>query len=139
MAPNTQRNYRDRYEHDIKPRIGKMKITDVKAMHFQQIINAMDGRYASSTIYQTYICMGSMLKSAMMKDIIPKQPLNGVVMPKVKKRGVIHFLTIDEQNRFVEAAKKTRNAPQFLLVLQTGLRTGELHRLRQCQDFASFP
>ena len=66
-----------------------MKITDVKAMHCQQIINAMDGRYATSTIYQTYICMGSMLKSAMMNDIIPKQPLNGVVMPKVKKRGVI--------------------------------------------------
>ena len=136
LAPNTQRNYHDRYERDIKPRIGKMKITDVKALHCQQIINAMDGRYASSTIYQTYICMGSMLKSAMMNDIIPKQPLNGVVMPKVKKRGVIHFLTIDEQNRFVEAAKKTRNAPQFLLVLQTGLRTGELIGLTwDCVDF----
>ena len=107
LAPNTQRNYRDRYERDITPRIGKMKITDVKAMHCQQIINAMDGRYATSTIYQTYICMDSMLKSAMMNDTIPKQPLNGVVMPKVKKRGAIHFLTINEQNRFVEAAKKT--------------------------------
>ncbi len=136
LAPNTQRNYRDRYERDIKPRIGKMRITDVRAMHCQQIINDMDGRYSTGTIYQTYICMGSMLKSAMQNDIIPKQPLNGVVMPRVKKKSAIHFLTVEEQERFVAAAKKTRNASQFLLVLQTGLRTGELIGLTwDCVDF----
>ena len=42
-----------------------------------------------------------MLKSAMMNDIIPRQPLNGVMMPRVKKKNEIHFLTLDEQNRSV--------------------------------------
>lgn len=136
LSPNTQRNYRDRYSRDIQPIIGRKLIRDIKPMHCQQIINEMDGRYAAGTIYQTYICLGSMLKSAVMNDIIPKQPMNGVMMPKFKKRKDIHFLTVEEQARFEEAAKNTRNWPQFRLVLQTGLRTGELIGLTwDCVDF----
>ena len=33
LAHNTIRNYRERYEANIKPVIGKMQIADVKAMH----------------------------------------------------------------------------------------------------------
>ena len=33
LAPNTKRNYRERYEHNVKPVIGKMRLTDVKPMH----------------------------------------------------------------------------------------------------------
>lgn len=136
LSPNTQRNYRDRYSRDIKPFIGNKLIRDIKPMHCQQIINEMDKKYAAGTIYQTYICLGSMLKSAMMNDVIPKQPMNGVMMPKFKKRKDIHFLTVEEQARFEEAAKHTRNWPQFRLVLQTGLRTGELIGLTwDCVDF----
>jgi len=136
LSPNTQRNYRDRYMNDIKDFIGEMRIVDVKPMHCQHIINAMEGRYATSTIYQTYICLGAMLKSALVNDIILKQPMEGVVMPKVLRRKTIHFLTLDEQARFEEAAKRTRNWPQFCLVLQTGLRTGELIGLTwDCIDF----
>ena len=32
LAPNTLRNYRERYEHNIKPVIGHMKIANVKPM-----------------------------------------------------------------------------------------------------------
>jgi len=136
LSPNTQRNYRDRYSRDIKPIIGDKKIRDIKPMHCQQVINEMDGKYAAGTIYQTYICLGSMLKSAMMNDIIPKQPMNGVMMPKLRKRKDIHFLTVEEQQRFEAVARQTRNWPQFCLVLQTGLRTGELIGLTwDCVDF----
>ena len=37
LAPNTIRNYRERYEHNIRPVIGKLKITDVKPMHCTKI------------------------------------------------------------------------------------------------------
>jgi len=33
LAPNTKRNYRERYEYNVKPVIGKMRLTDVKPMH----------------------------------------------------------------------------------------------------------
>lgn len=81
LSPNTQRNYRDRYERDIKPKIGKMIISDVKPLHCQKIFNDMEDKYASGTIYQTYICLGSMMKSALQNGIIERHPMNGVVMP----------------------------------------------------------
>lgn len=136
LSPNTQRNYRERYSRNIVQFIGKMPVKNVKAMHCQQIMNAMEDDYAAGTVYQTYICLGSMLRSAVQNDIIPKHPMDGVMMPRIKKKDEIHFLTVEEQMKFVEAAKQTRNAPQFLLILETGLRTGELIGLtKDCVDF----
>ena len=36
------------------------------------------------------------------------------------------FLTVDEQKRFLEIAKRSHNYYQYALILETGLRTGEL-------------
>ena len=54
-APNTVRNYRERYEHNIQPFIGSMLLRDVKQIDCQRILNAMEDDYAGSTIRQTYM------------------------------------------------------------------------------------
>ena len=127
LAPNTLRNYRERYKFNIQPIIGKMQLTDVKPMHCKIVLNQMDKDYAGSTIRQTYICMGTMLKSALMNDLIPKHPMNGVRYTKpVRAKSDIKFLTIDEQKRFLEVAKRSHNYYQYALILETGLRTGEM-------------
>lgn len=82
LAPNTLRNYRERYKHNIQPVIGKMRITDAKQMHCKAILNRMHDDYAESTIRQVYIIMGALFKSALMNDVIPKQPMNGVLCTK---------------------------------------------------------
>ena len=125
-SPNTQRNYRDRYKSNIQPVIGDMPIEDVRVMHCQKVINNMVDKYAQGTIYQTYICMGGMLKSAVQNGIISKHPMDGLVMPRGKRKKDVHFLTIEEQEKFIRAASKTHNSAQFKLLLNTGLRTGEL-------------
>lgn len=38
----------------------------------------------------------------------------------------IHFLTVDEQQRFLEVAKRSHNYNRYALILETGLRTGEM-------------
>ena len=38
----------------------------------------------------------------------------------------IRFLTIEEQEKFLEAAKRSHNYAQYALILETGLRTGEM-------------
>ena len=42
LAPNTQRNYRERYRHNIQPVIGKMLLANVKPMHCKKIFNLME-------------------------------------------------------------------------------------------------
>ncbi len=127
LAPNTKRNYLERYKHNIQPVIGTMRISDVKPMHCKVVLNRMDATYAGSTIRQTYITMGTMLRSAVMNDIISKHPMDGVRYTKpVRAVDDIKYLTIEEQAAFLEAAKRSHNYAQYALLLETGLRTSEM-------------
>ena len=126
-APNTLRNYRERYEHNVQPFIGSMLLRDVKPMDCQMILNAMEDDYAGSTIRQTYMTMGTFFKSAKDNGFIDRHPMDGVRYTKpVRAVDDIHFLTVDEQKRFLEAAKGSHNYAQYALILETGLRTGEM-------------
>ncbi|MFR0069190.1 MAG: tyrosine-type recombinase/integrase [Faecalibacterium prausnitzii] len=126
-APNTVRNYRERYEHNIQPFIGSMLLRDVKQIDCQRILNAMEDDYAGSTIRQTYMTMGTFFKSAKDNGFIDRHPMDGVRYTKpVRAVDDIHFLTVDEQKRFLEAAKGSHNYAQYALILETGLRTGEM-------------
>ena len=127
LAPNTRRNYKERYEHNIQPVIGRIKLSDVKPLHCKMVLNTMDMDYAGSTIRQAYITMGTMLKSALMNDLIAKHPMNGVRYTKpVRAASDIKFLTVAEQEKFLETAKRSHNYYQYALILETGLRTGEM-------------
>lgn len=127
LAPNTIRNYRERYVHNVKQSIGKMLIGDVKPLHCKMILNKMSIGYAGSTIKQTYIMMGVLFKSALMNDVISKHPMNNVTFSKpIRASNDIHYLTVSEQRRFLEAARRSHNYNQYALILETGLRTGEM-------------
>ena len=124
LAPNTLRNYRERYKQNIQPIIGKMLLSDVKPMHCKKVLLSMDADYAGSTIRQTYI---TMVKAAKMNDLITKHPMDGVRFTKpVRAVNDIKCLTTDEQQKFMEAAKRSHNYAQYALILETGLRTGEV-------------
>ena len=127
LAPNTRRNYRERYKRNIQPVLGKMRLVDVKPMYCKIVLNRMEATYAGSTIRQTYIAMGTMFKSAVMNDLINKHPMDGVRFNKpVRAVDDIHFLTVEEQEKFLEVAKRSHNYHQYALILETGLRTGEV-------------
>ena len=127
LAPNTLRNYRERYKQNIQPIIGKMLLSDVKPMHCKKVLLSMDADYAGATIRQTYITMGTLFKAAKMNDLIYKHPMDGVRYTKpVRAADDIHFLTREEQRKFLEAARRSHNYNQYALILETGLRTGEV-------------
>lgn len=127
LAPNTRRNYRERYKHNIQPVIGGMQMAEVKPMHCKMVLNRMEESYAGSTIRQAYIAMGTMFRSALMNDLIAKHPMDGVRYTKpVRAVDDIKFLTVEEQQKFLQVAKRSHNYSQYALILETGLRTGEL-------------
>ncbi len=127
LSPNTRRNYKERYEKNVKPTIGKMCMSDVKPMHCKMILNNMMAVYAGSTIRQTYIAMGTMFRAAVMNDVISKHPMDGVRYTKPVKAASDHrVLSIEEQRKFLEVAKTSHNYYQYALILETGLRTGEM-------------
>ena len=107
--------------------IGKMLIANVKPMHCKKVFIQMDADYAGSTIRQAYITMGTMFKAAKMNDLIAKHPMDGVRFSKpVRAVDDIHYLTREEQRLFLETARRSHNYNQYALILETGLRTGEM-------------
>ena len=68
-----------------------------------------------------------MFKSAKENDLIAKHPMDGVRFDSpMKVPDAIHFLTVPEQKAFLAAAKQSVNYYQYALILETGLRTGEM-------------
>lgn len=127
LAPNTLRNYRERYTRNIKPVIGSMSLGNVKPMHCKKVLLQMDANYAGSTIRQAYVTMGTMFKAAKMNDLINKHPMDGVKFTKpIRAKDDIRFLTREDQKKFLETAKRSHNYHQYALILETGLRTGEM-------------
>ena len=127
LAPNTRRNYIERYKWNIQPIIGMLCIGDVKPMHCKAVLNRMESTYAGSTIRQTYITMGTLFRSALMNGMITKHPMDGVRYTKpVRAVDDIKYLTIEEQTKFIEVSKNSHNYRQYALLLETGLRTSEL-------------
>ena len=127
LAPNTVRNYRERYERNAKAILGELLLTEVKPMHCKAVFNGMTGTYAGSTIRQAYIALGSMFKAAKENGLIEKHPMDGVRFDSpIKAVDEIHFLTVSEQKAFLEVAKHSHNYAQYALILETGLRTGEV-------------
>ena len=127
LAPNPLRNYRERYVNNIQPVIGRMLLSNVRPMHCKKVLIQMDADYAGSTIRQTYITMGTMFKAALMNGMISKHPMDGVRYTKpVRAKDDIRFLTREDQKKFLEVAKRSHNYNQYALILETGLRTGEM-------------
>ncbi len=126
-AYNTRRNYQERYDINVKPVMGNIKITDIRPYHCKKVFLDMDDEYAGSTIRQTYILMGTMFKSALMNGIIQKHPMDGVKYTKaVKKKSDIQVLTVEEQTKFLEVVERSHNKDQYKFLLETGLRASEM-------------
>ena len=128
LAPNTVRNYRERYLTNVQPVIGKFLITDVKPMHCKKVFILMESAsYAGSTIRQTYITMGTLFKAALLNGLITKHPMDGVrFTTPVRAKDDIAFWSQEEERRFLEIAKSSHYYNQYVFLLETGLRTGEL-------------
>ena len=128
---NTRRGYNDRYEKNIKPLIGDMLLKDVKPLHCQDVLNQMAGVYMNSTIQRTRTLLWVMLDSAVENELLLKNPVTKSVRCKSgKKSKDKRVLTMTEQGVFLQAAKETEYYNQYALILQTGLRIGEMTALK---------
>ena len=131
IKPNTIRNYKERFEHNIRKCIGKMVLSDVKPMHCQNVLNKMKDDYKTSTIYQTRITLYCMFADAVENDVINKNPVTKAVKYNIgKEPKKVRALSIEEQKKFLETAINSSNYNQYAFILQTGLRTGELIGLK---------
>ncbi len=127
----TVKNYRQQYTKHISPQIGMMKLKNIKSIHCQNVLNAMfeDG-YAYGTMNLTKITLHAIFKSAIANDYLFKNPVDETVQPKNRQDPKQRVLSIEEQKVFLQYSAGTMYDTAYRLVLQTGMRAGEVGGLR---------
>lgn len=132
VAENTLKSYSTRYKVNVKDSIGKMKLCDVKQIHCQRILNEMYecAEYAQGTMEQTQITMHAIFKGAIENGYLYRNPAEGLKIKKRDNEVERRVLTREEQREFVEYARDTLYGNAYRLVLQTGLRAGEIGGLK---------
>lgn len=133
VADNTTKNYKTRYKNNIKNSIGNLKLCDVRQIHCQRILNDMfdSGKYSYGTMELTQITLHALFKGAIENNYLYKNPADNL---KLKKRELEdeerRVMTREEQKVFKEYAKNTMYYNAYALVLETGLRVGEIGGLQ---------
>lgn len=119
------------YYKNISPVIGEMKMSQIKPYHCQLLVNEMNDRELSpSYIRKTASVAKCMFLSATENDVIPKTPyVSTISLPKMAYRET-DFLTFEMIDKFMEAiSERCVYALQYKLILETGMRAGELSAL----------
>lgn len=132
VRDTTLERYITTYNNHIKPALGNMLIRNVKPIHCQHILNQLaDDDRKTSTINSVRMIMSHLFQKAFENDIILSNPCRKAVNSNIGKASdERHCLTIAEQKLFLESIVGHEYENQFKLVLQTGLRAGEMIGLK---------
>lgn len=115
--------YREKYNGYIRPRIGTMKLKDVKPVHLQRILNAEAGR-SKSHVSHLQTVMREIFGKARTTRLILYDPSEDLILPETtvgKRRSIT-----DEERAHILAVAEDHPAGLWVLtILYAGLRPGE--------------
>lgn len=123
LTPKSLGMYREKFNGYIKPRIGHMKLRDVKDVHLQKILNEQAGMSFSHT-QKLRLVMQSIFKRARQSRLIPYDPAELLELPKYTK-GTRRSITETERSAILAVAETHRSGLWILTLLYTGMRPGE--------------
>lgn len=127
--------YDEKYKNYIKPRIGHLKLRDVRDVHLQRILNDQAGK-SSSHVKKLRMVMQEMFKRARQSRLIPFDPAELLELP-VTTTGRHRALTSEERAAVLAVAETHRAGLWVLTLLYTGMRPGETAALMWSDvDFA---
>ena len=129
---STYQTYCTYYDKHIRDSdIGRMLISNIRAEHIQKLYNRLvDQEYSFSAINQIKTTIYGSLEQAVKNEMIERNPVKLVNLPKVDKKKARIAMTKEQQALFMEYAKDSYMYNLFALMLRTGLRVGEITGLK---------
>ena len=130
VEETTKIGYKGKIRCYLKPALGDILVESLRAPHVQKMINDMLARGLSpKNIRDTYNNINAAMKKAVVLRMIPFNPCEGVVLPKLKRyRAKVYDVSMI--HKLLDAAKDTDMYLPILLCVTAGLRRGELLALR---------
>jgi len=149
--PSVEQTTYDRSEcsakHQIYPLLGEKTVGNVTAADIKSLLNYwMSKGYAYTTVKKAYVLLNEYFRYLYTEGLIPKNPMSNVEMMKkanflsaqnkehLPENETIAIFTPEEIEQFKAEAfstysngkRKYQQAAAYILMLNTGLRTGEL-------------
>ena len=123
--------YERYYNSIVKKRLGNKNIADIRGQHIQQFYNELvKAGYALSSIKIVAAVLSGCFKQALKNGMIERDPIKLAELPRQKGKSTRKVMTKEQQDLFMEYAKKSYLYNFFAVMLRTGLRGGELRGLR---------
>lgn len=131
----------------IVPYVGDVDLTNLSSMKIQEILNRlMSQKYSHSEIKKVYNVFNTIINYALIREDLHKNPMLVVKLPSAKlcPKKAMRIFTDDEIYLILnELSIKTNSSKYkyiyrdaYILMLHTGLRTGEILSLRK-KDYDS--
>lgn len=135
IKTSTMKSVQSKFKKHILPRFGKLKIKEINKTYCQQVINEIAETIAS--VNDIKIQANQVFKYAIQMDIILKNPMEHVIIPKRKEelitednqKDIRNYWRKAEIKKFLTITKKElslRDHVIFHLLIYTGARKGEL-------------
>lgn len=115
--------YDEKYKNYIKPRIGTLRLQDVKDVHLQRIMNEQAGMSISHA-KKIRMVMQELFKRARQSRLIPYDPAELLELPKTTS-GKRRSVTEEERKAILAVAEHHRSGLWIMTLLYTGMRPGE--------------
>ena len=113
------------------PLIGHLPIGKITPTHLQQCFNEMTG-LSDSYLRQARFLINNIFEQARINDMIRKNPIEGVNIPRGLPKQERRPLTENERRLFLSACDESSNGIMFLVSYYCGLRPAEVRALRWC-------
>lgn len=122
---------KSKYYNTFGNLIGTKKVVDIRNIDIQEAINAMQkqGR-ASSSMRDALGRVRDCLESAKHNRIISENPCFEISVPWENKQVLRRFLSVNEQNLFLQTVENNWYKEMFYIMFLTGMRIGEVGGLK---------
>lgn len=121
--------YKSNLNKYILPIIGKQRVSDIKNIDLQRILNMQEGK-SFTHISHLKDTMTSMFFQAQKNEIIIKNPAISLSIPKNAVKGTHRSLSPEEEKLMLSLAESHRHGVWILCMYYCGLRVGELAALK---------
>lgn len=137
LRPRTARRYQQHITHQINPVLGALPLDRLSPEAIQRAIqqwttsraDGKPGALAPRTVAHAWQVLHAALDLAVQWQLIPRNPADLVTLPRLARPQVRWWSPV-ETRQFLQATEGTRWHLAWRLVLETGLRQGEVLGLR---------
>jgi integrase len=131
VRESTARQYQWMLLTHVIPRLGRVRLAELKPAHVQRMVSDMERNGLSvSTRRQALSVLSGALKHAVRNEMIQRNPVSLVDWPSKAHSNAARGTDPETVRRLFAEGDKTRLGPLFRLAFTTGMRRGEIAALR---------